>query len=74
MQDAGIAVQPNVAAYADQRSEWNPIIRRVASALEYDADEIEGRARPIDAAAPSRASGLEPMMSHQHGARTQAIT
>lgn len=54
MRGAGITVRPDGAAYADQRSEWDPVIRRVAWALGYDADEIEGRARPIDAAAPSR--------------------
>lgn len=49
IQRAGIKARPNAAAYADQRSSWEPIIRRVAPTLGYRMEEIErcrGENRP----------------------------
>jgi hypothetical protein len=51
LQRAGIEVRPNARAYADQRSRWEPLVRRVAPVLGYPVDEIDPR-RSGDAAAP----------------------
>jgi len=40
---AGIETVPNPAAYAAQRREWEPLIRRVAPTLAYRMDEIDRR-------------------------------
>lgn len=47
---AGIETRPNYAAYADQRSRWESLIRRVAPTLGYRMGEIE-RCRPENRAA-----------------------
>lgn len=40
---AGIKTQPNGASYAEQRSKWEPLIRRVAPLLGYRMEEIARR-------------------------------
>ncbi|VWX51142.1 ion channel [Novosphingobium sp. 9U] len=47
MRGAGITIQPDNAAYAEQRSGWDPLIRRVALELGYDTDEIQRRWAPF---------------------------
>lgn len=47
---AGIDVQPNGGSYADKRSQWEPLVRRVAPTLGFGMDEIDCRRR-----SPSRA-------------------
>lgn len=42
---AGIDTKPDEASYAEQRSRWEPLIRRVAPTLGYRMDEIECRTR-----------------------------
>jgi hypothetical protein len=42
---AGAKLRPDRASYADQRSRWEPLIRRVAPTLGYRMDEIDRRAR-----------------------------
>lgn len=41
LQRAGIKIRPNATGYADQRSKWEPLIRRVAPTLGYRLEEIE---------------------------------
>lgn len=41
MENARITVRRDEAAYTEQRSEWDPLIRRVAFALGYEAGEIQ---------------------------------
>jgi hypothetical protein len=43
LQRAGIKTQPNRASYADQRSRWEFLIRRLAPTLGYRMDEIRCR-------------------------------
>lgn len=40
---AGIETRPDQASYANQRSSWEPLIRRVAPMFGYDMDDIERR-------------------------------
>lgn len=49
---AGIDTREDTGSYADQRSRWEPLIRRVAPTLGYRMDEIDCRAP--HAAAPAR--------------------
>lgn len=42
LQRAGITTRPNAALYADQRSSWELVIRRVAPTLGYRMEQIEG--------------------------------
>ncbi|MDX3911408.1 MAG: hypothetical protein QHC67_16595 [Sphingobium sp.] len=43
---AGIDVQPNGKSYADQRGQWEPLVRRVAPTLGFEMDEIDCRRSP----------------------------
>jgi hypothetical protein len=50
---AGIEARPNSASYADQRSQWEPLVRRIAPTFGYGMDEIARRQpqnRPASAA------------------------
>jgi hypothetical protein len=55
----GIETRPDAGSYAEQRSRWNPIVRRVAPALGYSLDEIECR-RPQKKAARLQAVDTRP--------------
>ncbi|MGK2910494.1 MAG: ion channel [Sphingobium sp.] len=46
LQRAGIDVQPNGGSYADKRSQWEPLVRRVAPTLCFEMDEIDCRRSP----------------------------
>ncbi|MGP4806313.1 hypothetical protein ACSV5G_21325 [Agrobacterium cavarae] len=46
-----IKTQPNAARYADQRGEWESLVRRVGPALGYGMDEIDCRRSRKEAAA-----------------------
>ncbi len=50
LRNAGIETKPDAERYADQRSQWEPLIRRVGPALGYGMDEIDCR-RPLEQAA-----------------------
>jgi hypothetical protein len=43
LQRAGIEVQPNIGSYADRRSRWESLVRRVAPTFGYGMDEVERR-------------------------------
>jgi ion channel len=45
LQRGGIEVRPESASYAEQRSQWEPLVRRVAPTLKYQMDEIDCRRR-----------------------------
>jgi len=53
---AGIKIRPNGATYAEQRSRWEPLIRRLAPILGYRMEEIE-RCRRENAAASTASAG-----------------
>jgi hypothetical protein len=42
---AGIQARSDVKRYVDQRSRWEPLVRRVGPTLGYGMDEIDGRRR-----------------------------
>ena len=48
---AGVLTRPNAEGYADQRSRWEPLVRRIAPALGYGIDEIDRRRPRTEAAA-----------------------
>jgi hypothetical protein len=51
---AGAEVRPNSGRYAEQRSRWEPLVRRVAPTMGYRMDDIERRGSPNGtASAPS---------------------
>jgi hypothetical protein len=68
LQRAGIEVRPDSQRYAEQRSEWEPLVRRVAPALGYRIDEIELR-HGADGTAPDLSVSAdlrrEPHAQHQ---------
>jgi hypothetical protein len=43
LQNAGVETQLDATGYGDQRSQWEPQVRRVAPALGYDMKEIDRR-------------------------------
>jgi len=43
LQRAGIETKPDSRAYAEQRSRWEPLVRRVAPTFGYGMEEVEGR-------------------------------
>lgn len=50
LRSAGVKTQPDAKRYADQRSQWEPLVLRVAPALGYGIYEIDCR-RPLKEAA-----------------------
>ncbi|WP_430252244.1 ion channel [Neorhizobium sp. DAR64860/K0K1] len=50
LRNAGIETKPDAERYAYQRSQWEPLVRRVGPALGYGMDEIDCR-RPLKQAA-----------------------
>lgn len=51
MRRAGVETQPDAARYADQRAQWEPLVRRVGPALGYSMHEIDCRRSRMKAAA-----------------------
>jgi hypothetical protein len=57
LQRAGIEVRPNGVSYAEQRSRWEPLVRRVAPTFGYQVDEIERNRRQSKPASAPNARG-----------------